>query len=172
MLLQKWFQYLLWEMRKTGEKKEKKKELNFRIAATRTHGAPCIQGRRKVWKSGVPVLFDGHNLPPLVEIGLTDLPKSGGTMAPPAPPGTTPLKDPTNFISQSSMASLFSSKGCDGSNTENGEVLQIVLRFTFLTRSDFLIKFFSKINKSSALFKSSSNRSRKNWELSRQKGLL
>ena len=29
---------------------------------------------------GVPVLFDGHNLPPpLVEIGLTDLSKSGGT---------------------------------------------------------------------------------------------
>ena len=26
---------------------------------------------------GVPVLFVGHNLPPLVEIGLTDLPKSG-----------------------------------------------------------------------------------------------
>ena len=25
---------------------------------------------------GVPVLFDGHNLPHLVEIGLTDLPKS------------------------------------------------------------------------------------------------
>ena len=36
---------------------------------------------------GVPVLFGGHNLPPLplVEIGLTDLPKSGGAMAPPAP---------------------------------------------------------------------------------------
>ena len=38
---------------------------------------------------GVPVLFGGHNLPPLVEVGLTDLPKSGGVMAPPAPPGTT-----------------------------------------------------------------------------------
>ena len=24
------------------------------------------------------LLFGGHNLPPLVEIGLTDLPKSGG----------------------------------------------------------------------------------------------
>ena len=32
---------------------------------------------------GVPVLFGGHNLPPLAEIGLTDLPKSGG-----ASPGT------------------------------------------------------------------------------------
>ena len=41
--------------------------------------------------SGVPVLFGGHNLPPLVEIGLTDLPKFGGAMAPPAPPGTTGL---------------------------------------------------------------------------------
>jgi len=30
-------------------------------------------------------------VPPLVEIGLTDLPKSGGAMAPPALPGTTPL---------------------------------------------------------------------------------
>ena len=37
---------------------------------------------------GVPVLFGGHNLPPLVEIGLTDLLKSGGAMA---PPGTTGL---------------------------------------------------------------------------------
>ena len=26
---------------------------------------------------GVPVSFGGHNLPPLVEIGLTDLPKPG-----------------------------------------------------------------------------------------------
>ena len=40
---------------------------------------------------GVPVLLGGHNLPPLVEIGLTDLPKIGGAMAPPAPPGTTGL---------------------------------------------------------------------------------
>ena len=30
---------------------------------------------------------------PLVEIGLTDLPKSGGAIAPPVPPGTTPLKE-------------------------------------------------------------------------------
>ena len=40
---------------------------------------------------GVPVLFSGHKLPPLVEIGLTDLPKFGGAMAPPAPPETTGL---------------------------------------------------------------------------------
>ena len=41
----------------------------------------------------MPVLFGGHNQPPLVEIGLTDLPKSGVAMAPPAPPGTTGLLD-------------------------------------------------------------------------------
>ena len=43
--------------------------------------------------AGVPVLFGGHNLTPtpLVDIGLTDLPKSGGAMAPTAPPGTTGL---------------------------------------------------------------------------------
>ena len=40
---------------------------------------------------GVPVLFGGHNLPLLVEIGLTDLLKSGGAMAPPALTGTTGL---------------------------------------------------------------------------------
>ena len=33
----------------------------------------------------VPGLFDGHNLSPLVEKGLTDLPKSGDAMAPPSP---------------------------------------------------------------------------------------
>ena len=39
---------------------------------------------------GVPVLFGGYNVPLLVEIELTDLPKSGN-VAPPAPPGTTLL---------------------------------------------------------------------------------
>ena len=34
---------------------------------------------------GVPVLFGGHNLPPLVEIGLTDLPKFGGASTPGTP---------------------------------------------------------------------------------------
>ena len=33
-------------------------------------------------------IFGGHNLTPLVEIGLTDLPKSGEAIV---PPGTTPL---------------------------------------------------------------------------------
>ena len=35
---------------------------------------------------GCQLQFDGHNLPPLVEVGLSDLPKSGGAMAP--PPGS------------------------------------------------------------------------------------
>ena len=39
----------------------------------------------------VPVLFGGHNMPPLIEIGLIDLSKSGGDIASPAPPGTTGL---------------------------------------------------------------------------------
>ena len=46
---------------------------------------------RAVGKSvnpGVPVMFGGYHMSPLVEIGLTDLPKYGGAMA---PPGTTPL---------------------------------------------------------------------------------
>ena len=36
--------------------------------------------------SGVPVLFGRHNLPPLVEIGLTDRSKIGGAMAIPGTP--------------------------------------------------------------------------------------
>ena len=35
---------------------------------------------------GVPVLFGGNNVPPLAEIGLTGLSKSGGAMAPPGTP--------------------------------------------------------------------------------------
>ena len=41
---------------------------------------------------GGAVLFCGHNLLSLVELGLTDLPKSGVAMAPTVPPGTTSLK--------------------------------------------------------------------------------
>ena len=41
---------------------------------------------------GVPVLFGGYSLLPLVEIGLTDLPKIGGAMSPQAPPGKTGLQ--------------------------------------------------------------------------------
>ena len=41
---------------------------------------------------GVPVLFGEHNIPSLVEIGLTDLPKSGDAMATPESPGTTGLR--------------------------------------------------------------------------------
>ena len=35
---------------------------------------------------GGQVVMGGDNVPPLVEIGLTDPPKSGGAYAPPAPP--------------------------------------------------------------------------------------
>ena len=53
---------------------------------------------------GVPVLFGGHNWPALVEIGLTDVPKSGGAMAPPTPPGTTALGDATAVVTNSSSS--------------------------------------------------------------------
>ena len=43
---------------------------------------------------GVQVLFGEHNLSPLVEIGLTVLPKSGDSMA---PPGTTGLQCVTKY---------------------------------------------------------------------------
>ena len=42
---------------------------------------------------GGHVVLGGDNVPPLVEIGLTDLPKSGGgAQAPPAPPLATGLR--------------------------------------------------------------------------------
>ena len=48
------------------------------------------KGRRAVTRSENPgwhVILGGDNVPPLVEIGLTDLPKSGGgAHAPSAPP--------------------------------------------------------------------------------------
>ena len=40
---------------------------------------------------GGQVVMGGYNVPPLVEIGLTDPPKSGGAAAPPAPPFGTCL---------------------------------------------------------------------------------
>ena len=40
---------------------------------------------------GGHIVMGGDNVPPLVEIGLTDLPKSGGARAPPAPPLVTGL---------------------------------------------------------------------------------
>ena len=40
----------------------------------------------RVKKPGGQVVLGGDNVSPLVEIGLTDPPKSGGAAAPPAPP--------------------------------------------------------------------------------------
>ena len=39
---------------------------------------PCCRAVGRSENPGVPVLFGGQNLPPLVEIGLIDLPKTGG----------------------------------------------------------------------------------------------
>ena len=60
-----------------------------------SNDSPTVRYRKRVEvraigrseNPGVPVLLGGHNLPPFVEIGLTDLPKSGG-----ASPGTTGLE--------------------------------------------------------------------------------
>ena len=40
---------------------------------------------------GGHIVLGVNNVPPQVEIGLTDLPKSGGARAPPAPPLATGL---------------------------------------------------------------------------------
>ena len=60
--------------------------------------SPVPQYTRAVGMSenpAVSVSFAGHNRPPLIEIGLNDLPKSGNPMAPLIPLGTTPLTTPS-----------------------------------------------------------------------------
>ena len=50
---------------------------------------PCDSSSRdaaRVKNPGGQVVLGGDNVSPLVEIGLTDLPKSGEAAAPPAPP--------------------------------------------------------------------------------------
>ena len=54
----------------------------------------------------MPVLSGEHNLSPLVEIGLTDLPKSGDAIAPPAPPGTRGLHICIQFLEFAKIKSL------------------------------------------------------------------
>ena len=56
------------------------------------------QESRAVARSENPgghVILGGDNVPSLVEIGLADLPKSGGAQAPPAPPLATGLGQQT-----------------------------------------------------------------------------
>ena len=65
----------------------------------------------------VPVLFGGDNLPPLVEIGLSDLPKSGGAMAPPPPSGTTGLLSSELFLYYWQEIMQWPHLGPDPSNT-------------------------------------------------------
>ena len=50
----------------------------------------CSRAVARSENPGELVVLDGENVPPLVEIGLTDLPKMGG-LSPPAPPLATAL---------------------------------------------------------------------------------
>ena len=56
---------------------------------------------------GVPVFFGGHNLPPLIEIGLTALPKSWGAIG---TPGTPRDDTPRYWIHRRTRHYSFSSK--------------------------------------------------------------
>ena len=66
-------------------------------------------------------------MPPLVEIGLTDLPKSGGARAPPAPPLATGL-----YIDGQNTADFFS-KNYHWGRDNGPPLVEIVL--TDLTKS-------------------------------------
>jgi hypothetical protein len=64
-------------------------KFNVQIGGGRHFKEFGLRAVRRSENLGVPVLFGGHNLPPLFDIGLTDLPKFGVPMAPPAPSGMT-----------------------------------------------------------------------------------
>ena len=51
------------------------------MEGVRSYNHMLIRAVGRSENPGVPVSFGGHNLPPIVEIGLTDLPKSVGGMA-------------------------------------------------------------------------------------------
>ena len=55
---------------------------------------------------GVPVLFGGHNLPPLVEIGLTDLLNFGVPWHPRHPKGMTGLQIKELYVSLVSLVQM------------------------------------------------------------------
>ena len=61
----------------------------LRIVSAKTFIEIIVIYSRAVARSKNPgglVVLGGDNVPPLVEIGLTDPPKSGGAAAPPLPP--------------------------------------------------------------------------------------
>ena len=73
------------------------------LSDVETNNPLAPSGDRAVAKSENPgghVVLGGDNVPPLVEIGLADLPKSGGARAPPAPPLATGLRNdnPTSAL--------------------------------------------------------------------------
>ena len=68
------------------------------------------QGRRKVWKSGGLVVMDGDNVSPLVLIGLTDLPKTGGgAKSPQSPHLRQPCRGICPFYGENKGAKPFES---------------------------------------------------------------
>ena len=54
-------------------------------------GFIVIRAVVRFWNPRVLAIMGGHNQPPLVGIGLTELPNSRGAKAPSAPPLTTAL---------------------------------------------------------------------------------
>ena len=64
--------------------------------------ATHARGVRSYLNLGGQVILSGHNLPPLVKIGLTNLPIPGWAIAHPAHPSPTPLHAPykNDFVLQ------------------------------------------------------------------------
>ena len=70
--------------------------LNFQDALNKSPITGLLQGLKIL---GVSKYCGGHNLPPLVEIGLTVLPNIGGA----EPPKSPPLQRPWNVTSNTKL---------------------------------------------------------------------
>ena len=76
----------------------------------------------------------GRICPPLVEIGLTDLPKSGGARAPPAPPACDRPEQLNALLSQLKLdCALLASKVMDAK-------VQYALLFSTGTRTEVCVQ--------------------------------
>mgnify|MGYP006864204363 CR=1 FL=1 len=94
----------------------------------------------------VPVLFFGHNLPPLVKIRLTELPKFGGAIAPLVPQGTAGLYLPYCLEKYLNYSSYFQIQKSTGQFLKSAlhccwQIIPVILNFVPKNNHLYLIEW-------------------------------